>query len=182
MDDPTLMTRMMQGDEAALGELYDRYGRLIHSVAYNVVGDRATAEEITLDIFTRAWQKAHTYNVEKARVSTWLTRMTRNRAIDMLRREAVRPFQYSVSWAEVPAHPPSADDNPEDAAHLALEYRRVRAAMATLPAPQREALALAFFKGLTHSEIARELDKPLGTVKARIRAGMQKLRAILVDK
>lgn len=182
LDDPTLMARMSHGDEAALGELYDRYGRLILSVAYNVVGDRATAEEITLDVFTRAWQKAHTYNVKKARVSTWLTRMTRNRAIDMLRREAVRPFQHSVSWSDLPVHPPSPGDNPEDAAHLALETQRIQAAMATLPTPQQEALALAYFQGLTHSEISQALDQPLGTVKARIRAGMQKLRAILVDK
>jgi len=182
LDDPDLIRLIIQHDEAALSELFDRYHRLIFSVALNVVGDRETAEEITLDIFTRVWEKADTYRVERAKVSTWLTRMGRNRSIDVLRREAVRPMKYSVSWAEIPREPVAENESPETAAHLTIQKERIRAAIASLPDNQQQTLALAYFKGFTHSEIARELNLPLGTVKGRIRSGMQKLRALLQDE
>ena len=179
-DDSTLMTHIAQGQDAALSELYDRYCRLVMSVAYGVVHNRQTAEEVTLDIFTRVWQKAATYDPAQARVSTWLTRMARNRAIDRLRRESVRPSKYSVSWAELPVEPVLDETNdPATAVHLKVEQQRVRAALASLSDPQREVLALAYFQGYSHREIARVLDKPLGTVKGRIRAGMRKLRDLL---
>jgi len=180
LDDSTLMGHIAQGQEAALSELYDRYGRLVMSVAYGVVQNRETAEEVTLDIFTIVWEKAGTYDDRRAQVSTWLTRMARNRAIDRLRREKVRPSQHSVSWAEMPVEPVLNETNdPETAVHLNLEQQRVRAAVARLSAAQREALALAYFQGYSHSEIAQILDEPLGTIKGRVRAGMQKLRDLL---
>jgi len=182
LDDPDLIRLIIQRDETALSELFDRYHRLIFSVALNVVGDRETAEEITLDIFTRVWEKADTYRVERGKVSTWLVRMARNRSIDALRREDIRPMKHSVAWAEISREPVAENDNPETAAHLTIQKKRVREAVATLPANQQQALALAFFKGFTHSEIARELNLPLGTVKGRIRSGMQKLRALLQDE
>jgi RNA polymerase sigma-70 factor (ECF subfamily) len=174
------MARIAHGQEAALSELYDRYCRLVLSVAYGVVHNRETAEEVTLDIFTSVWEKAAMYDAEQARVSTWLTRMARNRAIDQLRREAVRPSQHSVSWAEMPVEPVLDETNDlETAVHLNLERQRVRTAVASLSAQQQEALALAYFQGYSHSEIAQVLEQPLGTVKGRIRAGMQKLRDLL---
>jgi len=180
LDDATLMGHIAQGQEAALSELYDRYGRLVMSVAYGVVQNRETAEEVTLDIFTIVWEKAGAYDDRRAQVSTWLTRMARNRAIDRLRRERVRPSQHSVSWAEMPVEPVLNETNdPETAVHLNLEQQRVRAAVARLSAAQREALALAYFQGYSHSEIAQILDEPLGTIKGRVRAGMQKLRDLL---
>ena len=181
LDAPTLMVLIAQGQEAALSALYDRYGRLVYSVAYGVVQNRETAEEVTLDIFTTAWEKAHTYNPQQAKVSTWLTRMARNKAIDRLRREKVRPFHHSVSWADMPAEP--ATDNPhlETAVHLNLEQQRVRTAVASLPTAQQEALSLAYFQGYSHSEIAQALNQPLGTVKGRIRGAMQKLRDLLAE-
>lgn len=180
-EDSALIDLIIQKNEAALGELYDRYHRLVYSIALNVVGRREDAEEITLDVFTNIWEKAHTYRSDKAKVSTWLTRMARNRAIDLLRREAVRPMKYSVSWAKVSPEPAADSGRPETAAHLAMQKERVREAVASLPEVQQEVLALAYFKGYSHSEIARELDIPLGTAKARIRSGMQKLRALLHD-
>jgi RNA polymerase sigma-70 factor (ECF subfamily) len=175
------MERIAHQDEAALSELYDRYSRLIYSVAYGVVGDHGAAEEITLDIFTRVWQKAGTYQPDRAKVTTWITRMARNRAIDILRREEVRPMKHSIGWADVSSEPVATAQNPEKSVGLAMEMERVQAAMATLPEAQQEALALAYFNGYTHSEIAETLDLPLGTVKGRIRAGMQKLRRSLSD-
>jgi len=181
LDDLALIDLIIQKNEAALGELYDRYHRLVFSIALNTVGRREDAEEITLDVFTRVWDKAHTYRSERAKVTTWLTRMTRNRAIDVLRREEVRPMKHSVSWASVLPEPADDSDRPEAAAHLAMQKERVREAIAALPDAQQEVLALAYFKGYSHSEIARELDIPLGTAKARLRSGMQKLRSLLDD-
>jgi RNA polymerase sigma-70 factor (ECF subfamily) len=162
--------------------LYDRYGRLVFSVAYGVVQNQETAEEVTLDIFTRAWEKAHTYDPQQAKVSTWLTRMARNLAIDRLRREKARPFHHSVSWAEVTTEPKMEGTHPETAVHLNMEQQRVRTAVASLPPAQQEALSLAYFQGYSHSEIAQALNQPLGTVKGRIRGAMQKLRDLLADE
>ena len=181
MNDPDLIRLIIQKDEAALGALYDRYHRLVFSIALNIVGRPEDAEEITLDIFTRVWEKANTYDSEQAKVTTWLVRMTRNRSIDMLRREAIRPMKHSVGWADISSEPVAENDSPETAAHLAIQKKRVREAVATLPDDQKEVLGLAFFKGFTHSEIAHELNLPLGTVKGRIRSSMQKLRTLLQD-
>lgn len=176
------MQQIGRGNEAALGELYDRYSRLVFSVAYSVVHNRETAEEVTLDIFTRAWEKGSTYDARLSKVSTWLTRMARNRAIDWLRREQIRPMQDSLRWADLTVEP-AAEANPLDATtHLVLEQERVRAAVASLVPEQQEVLALAYFQGCSHSEIAQELDLPLGTVKGRIRAAMQKLRSLLEEE
>ena len=182
LEDPVLIDLIIQKNEDALGELYDRYHRLIYSIALNVVGRPEDAEEITLDVFTRVWSKATTFRSERAKVTTWLTRMARNRAIDLLRREGVRPMKHSVSWAQVSPEPAADIDRPEAAADLAMQKERVRAAITTLPDAQKEVLALAYFKGYSHSEIARELDIPLGTAKARIRSGMMKLRTLLGDE
>ena len=182
LDGPDLIELITQKNEQALGELYDRYHRLIFSVALNVVGRREEAEEITLDVFTSVWQKAHTYQSERAKVNTWLARMARNRAIDVLRRENVRPMKHSVLWADVSPEPAATGVSPEAAAQEEDQKRRVRQAIAALPENQRKALALAYFKGYSHSEIAGVLDLPLGTVKGRIRSGMQKLRTMLQDE
>jgi RNA polymerase sigma-70 factor (ECF subfamily) len=171
-DDESLLKQITLGKESALGMLYDRYNRLVFSVALNMVGNQATAEEITIDIFTRVWEKAHTYRSDRARVSTWLTSMTRNRAIDMLRREAARPNRESVSWSELTTAPPSGTDSPETAVDLSLQRERVRAAIKQL----------AYFKGYSQRQIARERDLPLGTVKTRIRLAMNKLRQLLQDE
>ena len=108
--------------------------------------------------------------------------MARNRSIDVLRRENVRPSKHSISWADVTPEPAAASARPEAAIQLELQKQRVREAIKALPEPQQEVLALAYFKGYSHSEIARELDLPLGTVKGRIRTGMQRLRDALQDE
>ncbi len=182
LDDKTLVKLAARDHQDALGELYERYSRLVFSLALNMVGDHATAEEVTLDVFTRVWEKANTYRPDQAKVSTWLTSITRYRSIDVLRRRGSRPKQQSLDWAKVsPDHAPGVED-PEEAAELALQRQRVRAAIAALPPDQKQALALAYFKGYTHREIAAILDQPLGTVKTRIRLAMQKLREMLIDE
>jgi RNA polymerase sigma-70 factor (ECF subfamily) len=178
------MGLIVQRDQEALGRFYDRYKRLIFSLVYAVVGQQEAAEEITLDVFATIWEKGHTYDPERAKVRTWLTRLARNRAIDHLRRESVRPNRDSLGWAEVNEkyRPASGGPGPETAADLAMTKNRVREAIAALPDNQQEVLKLAYFDGYSHSEIARSLDLPLGTVKGRLRMAMQKLRRHLAHE
>ncbi len=170
----------------AIGELYDRYGRLVYTVAIHVVGDSETAEEITQDVFVRACEGARTYRPEMAKVSSWLVSITRHRSIDELRRRGARPEKYRVDWPQ-DSDPTELDslltaDGPEAAVEGTLQQRGLRQVIAQLPHDQRQVLALAYFKGLSHSEIASLLGEPLGTVKSRIRKAMQKLRDTMLDR
>jgi RNA polymerase sigma-70 factor (ECF subfamily) len=182
LDDQTLIRLVARAHADALGVLYERYSRLVFSLAWNLVGDQATAEEITLDVFTRIWEKAETYRPEQAKVSTWLTSIARYRSIDMLRRRGSRPEQHSVGFAELAPDDLPSPNGPEEAAELAMQQQRVRAAIAALPSDQKQVLALAYFKGYSHREIAEVLNQPLGTVKTRIRLAMQKLRDLLLEE
>lgn len=182
LDDETLLRLVAHANADALSTLYDRYSRLVFSVAFNAVSDHPTAEEITLDVFTRVWERAGTYRADRATVTTWLASIARHRAIDVLRRRQARPEQFSVEWAEASASNMPHIDGPEEQVALAMQQQRVRAAMAALPEDQKRALALAYFQGLSHNEIAATLREPLGTVKTRIRLGMQKLRQMLQDE
>ncbi|MGD8791916.1 MAG: sigma-70 family RNA polymerase sigma factor [Anaerolineae bacterium] len=181
LDDEILIQLIGRATPEALGELYDRYSRLVFSLAINSVGNPATAEEITQDVFLRVWQRASQYRADRGKVSTWLTGITRHRAIDQLRRRGSRPEQHSVAWADVSPGAEPAVDGPEQSVALTMERERVRAAMAQLPEEQRQVLALAYFQGLTQSQMAQVLGLPLGTVKTRIRLGMKKLREMLSE-
>ena len=181
MDDVALIRQIAQAKPEALGELYDRYGRLVYSLAYAIIADQAVAEEITQDVFIRVWQRAGTYRPEQAQVSTWLTAITRHHAIDVLRRHKARPEGSSLSWDDLPPLTLAAHDL-EDQAERSVQEARVRAAIAALPADQQEALALAYLHGYTQQQIAERLRQPLGTIKTRIRAAMQKLRQKLVTE
>ncbi|RPI81542.1 MAG: sigma-70 family RNA polymerase sigma factor [Chloroflexi bacterium] len=178
-DDASLLRLIAHNHSEALGILYDRYGRLVFSIAYHMTGASEIAEEITQDVFLRCWEKAKTYDAELAKVSTWLINITRNRAIDELRRRKVRPEKNSSSWEDIPLSLEPYVDGPEEKAPDYFEHHQVRKAIASLPREQQQALLLAYFQGLSHSEIAEAVGEPLGTVKTRIRLGMQKLRQVL---
>ncbi|MBI1879981.1 MAG: sigma-70 family RNA polymerase sigma factor [Chloroflexi bacterium] len=182
LDDGTLVGLVVQAQPDALGELYERYHRLVFSLALNTVGDHAAAEEITLDIFTRLWEKAETYQADQAKVSTWLLSMTRHRSIDVLRRRHTRRENDKVSWADVSSTAHLITHSPEEVVELTLQREHIRAAIAQLPAEQKQTLALAYFRGYTHRQIAEILQQPLGTVKTRLRSAMQKLRQVLQDE
>lgn len=183
LNDDVLVEFIAQDDTAALSEMYDRYSRLVYSIAINAVGNRETAEEITLDVFMRVWENAGSYQPGRAQFTTWLTSIARHRAIDMLRRRSSRPESDSVSWADVSADViPNIIDTPEEIASRLIRQERVRTAISQLPEEQAIALALAYFKGYTHREIAESLGEPLGTVKTRIRLAMQKLRRMLREE
>ncbi len=170
----------------AVGVLYDRYGRLVYTIAIHVVGDVETAEEVTQDVFVRACEGARTFRPEMAKVSSWLVSITRHRAIDELRRRSSRPEKERIDWPDESGEDPMEDlpglEDPVRMVEGLLERRSIRAMVATLPADQREVLGLAFFKGLSHSEIAEMLGEPLGTVKSRIRLAMQKLRDTMIER
>lgn len=180
--DVALIYMIADSREEALSELYDRYNRLVYSLAIYILGDPQTAEEVTQDVFVRIWENASSYRMERAQVSTWLTSIARHRAIDVLRRQGVRPEGHSVTWDDLnPAEMPKLDGrNPEDSADQSLLRERVQQAIRILPEEQQAALKLAFFYGYSHSQIAEHLGEPLGTIKTRIRMAMQKLRGILV--
>jgi len=182
LDDTELIRLIAHTRPEALSALYDRYGRLVFSLALHALGDQALAEEITQDVFFRIWEKAGTYRPEEAKVSTWLTSITRHRAIDVLRQRGVRPALDRTEWSETQLMLiPDGADSPEEAAEQALQQELVRRAVALLPVEQGRVLELAYFQGLTHSQIATLCGEPLGTVKTRIRLAMQKLREILID-
>jgi RNA polymerase sigma-70 factor, ECF subfamily len=181
-DDESLIRLIVQSQEQALAQLYDRYHRLIFSLALAIVNDQATAEEITLDVFMRVWQKAVTYRPDQAKVSTWLTHIARHHAIDVLRRRAARVDQLAVQWEDATSTLESNSPDPQETVELSLRRERIYAALAQLPPDQKEALHLAYFGGYTHSQIAEALKQPLGTVKTRLRLALQKLREFLHEE
>ncbi len=180
--DEKLIRLIAQSHEQALAQLYDRYNRLIFSLALAIVNDRESAEEITLDVFMRVWQKAGTYRVEQAKVSTWLTHIARHHSIDVLRRRAARLDQSAVHWEDAIRNVESAQPSPQESAELSSRRARILDALARLPAEQKQALLLAYFGGYTQSQIAEMLAQPLGTVKTRLRLAMQKLREFLKEE
>jgi RNA polymerase sigma-70 factor (ECF subfamily) len=180
-DDASLIKLIAQAQMDAFSELYDRYNRLVFSVAYAIVGDRAIAEEVTLDVFVHVWQRANTYRPERAKVSTWLVAATRHQAIDILRWKKSRPDADGLDWDETSLANGHSLHDPQEHVELSLQRERVQEALARLPTEQRQALALAYFRGYSHMQIAEALKQPLGTIKTRIRMAMQKLRQMLQE-
>jgi RNA polymerase sigma-70 factor, ECF subfamily len=180
--DETLIKLVAHKQPDALSQLYDRYSSLVFGLALNLVGDHATAEEISLDVFTTVWGKAGTYRPERAKVNTWLSSIARYHSIDVLRRRGSRPEQHSISWDNVSARALPSDNDLDEVVELSMLRERVHAAVAQLPADQKQTLALAYFKGYTHRQIAEISGQPLGTVKTRIRLAIQKLRRILQEE
>ncbi len=181
--DRVLVERMCSGDELSLGELYDRHGGAAYSLALVIVGEGADAEEVVADAFGQAWRTAGQFDPARGSVAAWLTTITRTRALDLCRargRRARAVTRASRENTEGFAVPIAAGGDPPDRAVERREARRlVERALAELPEPQRRVIELAYFEGLTQTEIATELGEPLGTVKTRMRAGMEKLRGSL---
>jgi RNA polymerase sigma-70 factor (ECF subfamily) len=168
--DQDLVRAIASGDQVSLGRLYDRYSGLVYSVALRVLRDTAAAEEILQDIFMQLWQKASQFDAQRGSLPAWLLVMARNRAISRLRQ---RNPASDASMDEASASLPYRLDN------FLIEREllgKVRAAMDGLPAAQREALELAYFEGMSHSEIAERTGEPLGTIKTRLRSAVQTLR------
>jgi RNA polymerase sigma-70 factor (ECF subfamily) len=175
-----LIRRIAEGDQAALAELYDGMSRQVYGLALRILSDTGAAEEVTLEVFTQVWRQADTFDLSRGTPSAWLCTVARSRAIDRLRSGAQeRRRAEPIETVSATAAAPTAD--PELSAADAERSRRVRDALDRLPPEQRDAVELAYFGGLSHSEIAEKLGQPLGTVKTRIRLAMGRLREALVD-
>ena len=172
MRDAVALARVASGDDAALRELVERYGALVHGTALRALGDRGLAEECAQDVFERVWREAGRYDPERARVGTWIMAVARNRIIDLARRRA---RSGAVPQADV--EPDGESPDPASLAARSEAQLAVVEAMAELPEPQLQVLRLAYFDGLSHGEIAERLDLPLGTVKGRLRLALDRLRA-----
>lgn len=180
--DRDLLLRAADGDQQAIAALYDRYGEMLYAVAYRVARQRADAEDAVVEAFTQAWRDASRFEASRGSVAGWLTMIARSRALDIVRarnrRERIttsassRESDGMLAMGSSPADPADSYDSTE-------RKRRVQAALETLSPPQRQAIELAFFEGLSQSEIAQRLEEPLGTIKTRVRLGMLKLRESL---
>lgn len=182
-DEAQLVRRIAEGEEEALGLLYDRLGSAVYSLCLRIVHDPGAAEELTQETFVRLWRSAASFSEERGRVSSWLLRIAHNLALNEIRRRQSRPIAAPADeWDAVvaAAADPSGEGDPVVATGMRERAEAVRRALAELPPPQRQAIELAFFGGLSQAEVAAALGDPLGTVKSRIRIGMQHLRERLL--
>lgn len=178
--DREAVARVAAGDADALAELYDRHARPIYSLVLRIVGDEGDAEDVVQEVFAQAWHQAARYDRARGAVGAWLLTIARTRAIDRLRARKARPDNAAADervLIMVPGQEPAQDELVFDHERVA----RVRAALESLPLLQRVAVELAYYEGLTHTEIAVRLAQPLGTIKTRIRLGLLKLRDALTE-
>lgn len=176
-DDKDIVRRIAEGDQTALSELFDRYSGLMLALSRRVLNDTSDAEEVLQEVFLQVWKQAKRYDGSRSSVSTWLSLITRSRSIDRLRsRQVVDRTLASVQQEKRDTH-----TSPEGPGSVWTDQRseRLRREMAALPEEQRQVLELAFFQGMTQSEIAGQTGIPLGTVKTRTLLAMKKLRQAL---
>jgi RNA polymerase sigma-70 factor (ECF subfamily) len=178
----SLVRRLKAGDERALGELYDLLAPWVLGFAFRVLQDEDEAEEVTGDVFVQVWRRIHQHDARRGPLVPWVLSIARNKALDALRRRR-RWWRKAERWERAQAADAGGVE-PAAAPHEAAVpgwpvHREVHAALAALPEEQRRVVLLAYFEGLTHSEIARRLDQPLGTVKTRLRMAQAKLTETL---
>jgi RNA polymerase sigma-70 factor (ECF subfamily) len=181
--DEELMARVVGGDPTAFETLYDRYAPAVLGTLIKILQDRPLAEELLQETFWRVWDKAKTFAEERGSFRAWVFSIARRLAIDTIRRQKVRPQparddKEALELSMRPNPGPTVDE----AAWIAIESRRVRAALERLSPEQFQVLEMAYFEGLTRQEIASVTGEPLGTVHTRARLGLQKLRAILSEE
>jgi RNA polymerase sigma-70 factor, ECF subfamily len=175
--DPNLLARVVKGDQQAFSQLYDHSSTLLFTLAVRILGNHEEAAELLQDVYLEVWRKVSRYDVGRGTPVAWLITLTKSRAIDRLRARASRGYQATNSLehgtaAQLADHGPSPLETQAD-----QELRiAVGAAVAGLPIAQQQAIELAYYEGLSHTEIASQLNQPLGTVKTRIKLGMSKLR------
>ena len=166
--DTALVSAIRAGDQNAMAALYDRYSSIVYSVALRVLGDTGAAEDVQQDVFMQLWRNPGAFDASRGNLGAWLAVIARNRAIDALRKRKPEDDVEDVVLSVVPDMAAEADRS-----RIAVKVREVLAAM---PAAQRAALEMAYYEGLTHTEIAAKTGEPLGTIKTRIRAGLIALR------
>ena len=178
--DSALVERMVAGDEGALAALYDRYSGMLFAMLVRTLRDPQAAEEILQDLFLQLWRGAARFDAHRGSLPAWLMVIGRNRALSRLRTREHREIPEDIEAFPANAVPSSV--NLEDDAERSLLMEKLRSAMATLPAEQREAVELAYFEGMTQTEIAARTGSPLGTVKSRVRSAMQSLKQVFDER
>ncbi|GET42418.1 sigma-70 family RNA polymerase sigma factor [Microseira wollei] len=181
-DDVSLLTRISQGDQAALSALYDRYAKIIYAFAFKSLRSVEESEEVVMDVFAQVWRIGDRYDAQKGRVDTWLFTIARSRILDRVRKlqRTQGATTFSIDALEIQPQADSVDLFEE--AFIAERRIRMMAAMKTLPDEQRLVIELAYYQGLSHSQIAAQTGISLGTVKTRIRLGLNKLKSILATE
>ncbi|MEE9325090.1 MAG: sigma-70 family RNA polymerase sigma factor [Dehalococcoidia bacterium] len=181
LKDEQIIRLIVQGDKEALGALYDRYGRAVYSLSLRIMEDKGMAEEITQEVFLTAWARADTFHMQKGKFLSWLLTITHNKAIDQWRK---RRRSLALSFDSVAANAWTAGEQGLETLEDSLssvDRKYIREAVDRLPAPQKQVVTMAYFYGLTQSEIARQLGAPIGTVKTRMRLAFQKLKESLIQ-
>ncbi|HEX3985865.1 MAG TPA: sigma-70 family RNA polymerase sigma factor [Acidobacteriaceae bacterium] len=175
-----MVEHVMTGDEAALAALYDRYSGMLYPMLLRILNDTGAAEEVLQDLFLQLWRGAGRFDANRGTLAAWLATIGRNRALSRLRARRRREVleEPEVIPFDAMASPQAVED---EVMRMQLS-RRLRTAMATLPMKQREALELAYFEGMTQTEIAARTGSPLGTVKSRVRGAIQALKALFEDE
>jgi RNA polymerase sigma-70 factor (ECF subfamily) len=168
--DAALVSAIRAGDPGAMALLYDRYGSIVYSVALRVLGDTGSAEDVLQEVFMQLWRNPNAFDSSRGNLAPWLAVIARNRAIDSIRK---RHPETDVADVVISVEPDMAGD-----AERGRAMEKVRGALSTMPAAQRNALEMAYFEGLSHSEIAAKTGEPLGTIKTRIRSGLLSLRKV----
>jgi RNA polymerase sigma-70 factor, ECF subfamily len=171
-----LVAAMAQGDKAAMGSLYDQLSGPLYSLAYRMLGDAGEAQDLTQDIFLQLWRTAGSYDAGRGSVFSWAATLIRNRAIDRIRMRQRRSELLAQAAPDLQPSTPGGDADSAGTLWLQEKATAVRAALAEIAPDQKQAIELAFFGGLTQQEIAARLNEPLGTIKARIRRGLLKLK------
>jgi len=173
LDDEMLLALISSHDESALSSLYERYARLLYNIAVRITDDRMEAEEVLQDAFQSVWLRATTFRPTTGSVSTWLSSIVRNRAIDEVRSRWHKAKDRELSLDHLPDWTGAVERSLEQFAVLRMDLRN---ALHSLPLLQRQVIELAYYGGFSSSEIAAHLDEPVGTIKGRLRLGMEKLR------
>jgi RNA polymerase sigma-70 factor (ECF subfamily) len=163
-----MVTALKAGDQSAVAQLYDRYSAVVYAVALRVLGDTGAAEDVLQEVFLQLWRNPAAFDAARGSLAPWLAVIARNRAIDFLRK---RKPETDLEDVIISVAPDLARD-----ADRARAAEKVRGVIGTMPPPQRSALEMAYFEGMSHSEIASKTGEPLGTIKTRIRAGLITLR------
>lgn len=172
--DKTLALRLQKRDPAAMGELYDRFGRLAYSVILNIVRDGSLAEDLTQETFLRVWNRVNAFDAERGALGIWLITIARNRAIDHVRSLTVR-MERNVYELDVREHPSLFVDMERDLVNTD-HCRAIKAAVAKLPLNQQKVIELAYYEGLSQTEMAERMSEPLGTIKTWVRSALKSLR------